>query len=112
MSRGLVDVVAERDVAVGCEYDVVETTDPGGRVVCCNRGDVGRQYGPEALELSTIHVALDVADLPVDASLSADAILEGKCIHLWVAPEPPHIELGSREPGAVPTRLLPGSDAG
>ncbi len=75
------------------------------------RGRVVAERGSEAFELALVHVALDVADLPVDAFLSTDRVDERQCPHLGVPAEPPGIDLGAGELGAVDAGLLPGADA-
>lgn len=78
MASGVVDVVAERDVRVGGERDLIEFRQP----TCASvRGQLRCGLLQALLEpaaLGVVEVAFDVPDLPVQAFLPADGRQEVK----------------------------------
>ena len=83
---GLVDVVAERDVAVGGENDVVEVPEPLAPLLRPKRVSVAGERGTKPLGLGRVEVSFDVADLPVDPVLASRRFEERETAHVRVAP--------------------------
>src|SRR5436190_12089803 len=105
MPGGLVDVVAERNRPVRRHGDAVQLPDPLRSIDGHVRVAVTESSGKAGL-LPVREVALDGADLPVDAVLTADLVMEAETTYGRVAPEPPGVDLRTSELGAVDSRLL------
>src|ERR1700761_7234070 len=110
VAAGMVDVVPERQRAIGGEGDLVEAAEPSAAFV---RGEVSGRFGQvsrQAQVLVRSEIAFDEADLPVDPFLAPDGRPEDQSANDRVPSQPPGVDLGSGQPRAVDPGLLASTD--